>query len=122
MGPTGPYFNRSAFDALTPDEQASACRIPLSQPMFFFAVLFIWTLTCAAEIRKCQEMFQSLILRTETTDTMAAALQDEDEDSGGPYVIARLTVSMKVALSCLVILPRLGITCYLIWVGCRWLL
>uniref|UniRef100_A0A7S2IPD6 Uncharacterized protein n=1 Tax=Zooxanthella nutricula TaxID=1333877 RepID=A0A7S2IPD6_9DINO len=67
-------------------------------------------------------MFQSLVLQTETAKSMAHSLQDEDGEMGGDFVIARLTRSMKLTLTVLVIIPRLGIASYLLWVGCRWLL
>merc|ERR1719183_2889565 len=33
-----------------------------------------------------------------------------------------MTIGMKVGLTLLTFVPRLGVTLYLLWVGCRWLL
>uniref|UniRef100_A0A7S2PPB2 Uncharacterized protein n=1 Tax=Zooxanthella nutricula TaxID=1333877 RepID=A0A7S2PPB2_9DINO len=122
-GPSGRYFDAAMFDTLGDEEQGNVCRIPLSQPYFFFAVLYIWSLTCFAEIRKVKDTFLSLILRTEATDSMLKALEDDDGEPGGSeFVIARLPRAMKGALVVLVIIPRLCITSFLLWVGCRWLL
>mmetsp|Transcript_60312 Transcript_60312/g.131999 ORF Transcript_60312/g.131999 Transcript_60312/m.131999 type:complete len:371 (-) Transcript_60312:26-1138(-) len=118
----GGYFNASNFAQLSSDEQANACRIPLSQPLFFWTVLFIWTLTCTAELRKARDLVWSLLLNTEATHSMRHALKDEDDIPGGPAVIVALTMPVKTAIATMVIVPRLGITFYLIWIGCRWLL
>mmetsp|Transcript_49718 Transcript_49718/g.125227 ORF Transcript_49718/g.125227 Transcript_49718/m.125227 type:complete len:376 (-) Transcript_49718:288-1415(-) len=121
-GEFGQFFNKTNFYKLSDEDQASACRIPLSQPLFFWVVLFVWSLVCMREIRVTKELFQGLITNTQTCDSMQNALEDEDGIEGGAFVIARLTVGMKIALTFLVILPRFGITAYLLWLGCRWLL
>lgn len=121
-GPRGPYFNVSNFELLGEDEKANACRIPLSQPLFFWIVLFIWTLTCVKELRTTRDLFHSLVLNAETAQTMLESLEDEDENQPGGFVIARLTWGVKTLFTCFVIIPRFIITCYLIWIGCRWLL
>mmetsp|Transcript_16154 Transcript_16154/g.44672 ORF Transcript_16154/g.44672 Transcript_16154/m.44672 type:complete len:371 (+) Transcript_16154:82-1194(+) len=121
-GKSGPHFNVSRFSDLDDDQQAAACRIPLSQPLFFWMVLFIWTLTCTAELRKSRDLYWSLVMNTRTTDSMANALEDEDDIPGGPAVIAALTQGVKAAITILVVIPRVCITFYLIWIGCRWLL
>jgi len=120
-GESGPYFNISKFDELNDDEQASACCIPLSQPLFFWVVLYIWSLVCVCELRKTSDLFRSLVLQTEACETMADALLEDNEDDKH-FVVAKLTKQVKAALTLLVLLPRLGITCYLLWLGCRWLL
>jgi len=117
-GPSGPHFDRALFQSMGAEEQAGACRIPLSQPVFFSAVLYIWTLTCIAELRRVKNSFKSLVLQTDTAESMVHSCEEED----GEFVVARLTYSMKLGLTILVIIPRLTITLYLLWVGCRWLL
>jgi len=124
-GPHGPHFDLSVFESLDRDLQVACCNISLSQPVFFFAILFVWTLTCVAEIRKCKDLLESLILQTETCEDMSRCLVDTDDgdiDGMRRFVIARLTRSMKVTLTLTVLVPRFSITCYLLWVGCRWLL
>jgi hypothetical protein len=119
-------FDASQFASLDEDTQAAACRIPLSQPAFFFTVLFIWTITCFYELKQCISMFQSLIIAAGHTDTMRDALEKVAETDGNDglqdYIIAYLTPAVKAAITLLVIIPRIGITLYLLWLGCRWLL
>jgi len=129
-GKTGPYFNVSKFQELTHDEQSAACRIPLSQPWFFFSVLYIWALTCCAEIRKCVELFHAFLLLTPRVASVADTLsrlendlqKDGPETDSSTMVISGLPLSMKVILFVFVIIPRFCITSFLLWVGCRWLL
>jgi len=112
-------FNRAAFATLQRHEQEAACQIPLSQPDFFFIVLCIWSLTCMSEMRKSVNLFQSLIMNTENCQSMGDSLTTSEE---GELLIARLTINLKVLIMALVIIPRVSITCYLLWLGCRWLL
>mmetsp|Transcript_149097 Transcript_149097/g.478877 ORF Transcript_149097/g.478877 Transcript_149097/m.478877 type:complete len:445 (+) Transcript_149097:54-1388(+) len=132
-GSTGIHFNVSAFDTLGIEEQNTICRVPFSQPLFIMCILLIWTLTCVRELRAGSDMFFSVVVRTELTHSMAFSLKSHGEfekcelDRWGEdwdahnVVIARLTLTMKVALFILVILPRFCITLVLHWVGCRWL-
>lgn len=117
-GPEGPWFNESFFHNLSPDLQEDICRISLSQPDFIGCVLLIWTVRCFSEMRRCMHIFDSLILRTKVVDSMRVALEWND---GGAFV-AGLTVSVKVYMTVLILLPRIGITAYLLWAGCRLLL
>eukprot|EP00429_Kryptoperidinium_foliaceum_P057991 CAMPEP_0176081662 /NCGR_PEP_ID=MMETSP0120_2-20121206/40848_1 /TAXON_ID=160619 /ORGANISM="Kryptoperidinium foliaceum, Strain CCMP 1326" /LENGTH=359 /DNA_ID=CAMNT_0017415429 /DNA_START=100 /DNA_END=1179 /DNA_ORIENTATION=- len=121
-GPSGAHFDPEAFEEFDSETKASVCCIPMSQPLFFFAVLYVWTLTCVADLRKCKDLFESLILQTERCADMSRSLVDDDDDGVERFVIARLTMPMKCALTLMVLIPRLLITCYLLWVGCRWLL
>eukprot|EP00929_Paragymnodinium_shiwhaense_P011391 TRINITY_DN11702_c0_g1_i1.p1 TRINITY_DN11702_c0_g1~~TRINITY_DN11702_c0_g1_i1.p1 ORF type:complete len:399 (-),score=35.88 TRINITY_DN11702_c0_g1_i1:239-1435(-) len=111
------FYNISV---LTEKQQAKICRIPLSQPLFFFNVLFIWTLTCLIEFRQCASLFQSMIFRMKSTSSMAYALKAFEEQ--GTDHIMGLTRSVKGVILFLVIIPRMFITSILLWLGCRWLL
>eukprot|EP00929_Paragymnodinium_shiwhaense_P030242 TRINITY_DN17160_c0_g1_i2.p1 TRINITY_DN17160_c0_g1~~TRINITY_DN17160_c0_g1_i2.p1 ORF type:complete len:376 (-),score=54.13 TRINITY_DN17160_c0_g1_i2:289-1416(-) len=116
----GQMKDAAVFYNMTDDAQANTCRIPLSQPYFFFTVLFIWTLTCLYEVKKSWYLFDTLVFRTETIKSMSKALeQDEDPEC---YVIVGITQCIKAVIVICVILPRLAITCFLLWLGCRWLL
>jgi len=66
--------------------------------------------------------FQSLILHTETVESMTKSLKSTDDKTNKTFVIAKLTRKVKMILVFLVFLPRIGITTYLLWLGCRWLL
>lgn len=116
------YFNVTRFGDLGDHEQSSVCRIPLSQPEFFFAILCIWTLTCLQQLKRVQQDFMSLILNTKHCSSMKDSQQDIDGAAGSEILISHLTYGVKALIFCIVLIPRAVITSYLLWIGCRWLL
>jgi hypothetical protein len=116
----GPIIKEN-FGKLTDAEQAAACRISLSQPGFFFAVLFIWSLTTCRELKLSLHLFLMLIFNMPTCENMGQAITDFDAEADEFRVVA-LPVWMKSFIGIVVILPRVGIALYLTWLGCRWLL
>merc|ERR1719198_1915298 len=52
---------------------------------------------------------------------MSDCLKIEGDDTTSDFVIVKLTRPVKVAFSVFLFLPRLLITCVLLWLGCRWL-
>jgi hypothetical protein len=107
---------------MSEDDQDATCRIPLSQPYFFGLILLIWTLCCVAEIRKAVHL-EMVIIMLPTVKSMSEAVEAGDDDSSDlDAVIRGMTIGMKVGLSLLTFVPRVSVTLYLLWVGCRWLL
>merc|ERR1719235_170054 len=93
-------------------------------------VLFIWTLTCLAELKQCMGQFLSLVVMMPRLTSMKEALQDTgpsgqardaDGDGVAEKVVNGLTWAVKATILVLVLLPRFVITCALLWLGCRWL-
>jgi len=101
------------------DHREAVCHIPLSQPHFFSLILLIWTLTCFAELRKAFNVTQTLVMLP-TIKSMATAL-DEEAAEGEEHIVG-LSFLLKTVMVVLMSVPRAGITFYLLWVGCRWLL
>jgi len=121
------FFEPSLFGQLPDELKSEVCNIPLSQPPFFFMVSFIWTLTCVAEIKKVNDLFYELVIALPTSGSMDGAIIVEalDEDGDGlknEKVIVHLTMKIKLFVTFLVLLPRLLITAYLLFLGNRWLL
>lgn len=120
------FFRPEVFDKLPEELKDGVCNIPLSQPRFFMAVLFVWTLTCIGEVKKVFTLSASLLIATPTGASMVGALQASNEEDDGDgvrneKVIVHLTVLVKVVIAGLVLLPRLLITLYLLFLGSRWL-
>jgi hypothetical protein len=110
------------LNGLSEDDQDSICRIPLSQPTFFGLILLIWTLTCLTELRKAFEL-QFHIWMLETVPSMSMAMrQGEEEANEEGDIIRGMTRYMKALTTIIMFIPRVGITVYLLWIGCRWLL
>jgi len=112
------YFNSSRFTLMDKEERDAVCRFPLSQPAFLVIILVIWTLTCFSEIRETIDMMNRLMIGTPTVATMALALDRQDDDSG---TIVGLTWSMKLYIVLCVLIPRVFMTIFLLWLGSRWL-
>lgn len=117
-GEGGAGWNAAGFNMLTEEEKENACRIPFSEPPFFYSILFIWSLTAAAEIKKAWLLFTRLILYTDNAPDMGNAT---DEGDDGEEVIRRLTIPVKVIICVIILIPRVIIAVVLLWLGCRWL-
>lgn len=129
------FFNATTFDDLTPDVQSQVCNIPLSQLSFIGLILFVWAITCFAQIKYTMETFMALIFLAETHSTMKDALTiaEKDEDRGDDegakgcddgidtLVITGLTMPVKALIVIFVFLPDLGNTIFVLWLGSRWL-
>eukprot|EP00448_Togula_jolla_P009887 CAMPEP_0170602932 /NCGR_PEP_ID=MMETSP0224-20130122/18652_1 /TAXON_ID=285029 /ORGANISM="Togula jolla, Strain CCCM 725" /LENGTH=476 /DNA_ID=CAMNT_0010927799 /DNA_START=28 /DNA_END=1458 /DNA_ORIENTATION=- len=118
------FFNPANFETLDEDLKDRVCGIPFSQPAFFMTVLFIWTLTCIAEIRQCVMLFQSLVFTCPRIPSMASAFKSdigEKEATPVEMTIIGLTRNVKVGLTCFIIIPRFAITFVLMWLGSRFL-
>jgi hypothetical protein len=113
------YFQPELFNTLSPEEQSQACRIPFSQPFFFFVVCLVWSTQCVSEIRRVSFRLTCLIFNTRTSPSMKTVFH-------GVYpseerVIQELTLPAKAIITLVLLLPRLLVTIYLLWLGCRWL-
>jgi len=131
------FFNPNMFATLDPLVVKAVCSIPLSQLSFLMLVLFIWSLTCIAQIKSAIEMLLVLIYTTPTIDSMSdsvgvAAYQDQDvpegvdtsaadADADVDIVIKGLTVGAKIWITMTILLPWLGNTLFLMILGNRWL-
>lgn len=113
------FFDPDLFASLPRGMKDEVCAIPFSQPAFFIVALFIWTLTCFSEVKTTVELFVSLILRTPRLDSMSVSLSPADEEKR--QVVQGLTTTVKTVICSCILVPRLGITLLLLWLGCRWL-
>jgi len=119
-------FQPGNFNSLDEGLKGRVCNIAFSQPWFFASVLLIWTLTVISEIRNILAVFRSLILNTKNIEDMKDALADldpdiDDDDPENAWVIDGLTCLVKTIITLFVIVPRLLLTCVLLWLGCRFL-
>lgn len=112
------FFNASLFDSLSDETKEGACRIPFAQPYFLFALLLVWSLLVVAEVRNASTLFSRLVLGTQAVSSMAASTQRIGHDID---VIVSLTHGVKAFISIFVVLPRVLMAAFLLWLGCRWL-
>lgn len=111
---------------MSKEDQGEACRIPLSKLEFFSVILLIWSLTCLKDVRTTYYLARKF-MKLPTVSSMKDSLfvEEEEDDEGdmiaGPATVVGLTIPVKLFMVLLLIV-RAGITVYLLWLGCRWLL
>jgi hypothetical protein len=116
------YFNASLFDQLEDETKGEVCQIPFSQLNFLALILVIWTVTCVSQIASCFQLGYGLLVALPTISSMADSMVHENV--GKPRrkrTIVGLTSAAKLSILVLILIPWLGCTAYLTWLGCRWL-
>mmetsp|Transcript_99449 Transcript_99449/g.172629 ORF Transcript_99449/g.172629 Transcript_99449/m.172629 type:complete len:388 (+) Transcript_99449:71-1234(+) len=78
------FFNREQFGKLDDDLKGEMCSTPWSQPWFFVPLLFIWTCSCAREIKHATDLIHLLLVRMPTVDSMEFALHSVTVTPSGP--------------------------------------
>eukprot|EP00448_Togula_jolla_P032452 CAMPEP_0170633450 /NCGR_PEP_ID=MMETSP0224-20130122/35999_1 /TAXON_ID=285029 /ORGANISM="Togula jolla, Strain CCCM 725" /LENGTH=452 /DNA_ID=CAMNT_0010962493 /DNA_START=178 /DNA_END=1536 /DNA_ORIENTATION=- len=118
------FFEPENFNTFDESQKMAVCSIPFSQLSFLMLVLFIWSLTCAAQIKSALEFLFCIVYTVSTVQSMSDSLGDDDQDSADPeqeHVIRSLTLPMKLWMALTILLPWLFVTIYLCFLGCRWL-
>lgn len=116
------YFDASRFDDLDDDLKSDVCQIPFSQLKFLVLVLLIWSITCVSQLNRGMSYIWNLLVMLPTISSMEDAVETTNE--GKPRTkrtIVGLTLPVKIVMLFSVFLPWLASTCYLCWLGCRWL-
>lgn len=116
-GKTGAVPNEEAFSSLSSSDQAKICNIPLSQPLFTASIVFIWTLTCIAEVRSASILAYDLLWVT----PIAPVTQCLDHGPSNRTIVG-LTRGMKASLCMGCFLPRICAALLLNLLGCHWIL
>jgi len=120
------FFQPELFASLPGHIKTEVCSIPLSQPLFFILVLFVWTVTCIGDIRKALDIFESLVISTPTVESLEGIVVFVDATFHGARrahnkIIVGLTWQLKVFITFILVIPRILLVCVLLWLGSRWL-
>lgn len=110
------FFNASNFDKLRAEEQQEVCNIPLSQPWFLLVILVIWALAVLNNVRNAANFvvrFLTLPTIRENQDGLVAT------DDG--VEIVGMPLWLKTSLTVVILIPRMIMCCFLLWLGARWL-
>jgi len=118
-GAKGPYFHAENFDDLDADLKDAVCAIPFSQPIFFGAVLALWTLTVVSNIKDILDLLYRLCWITPTVSTVKRMMKRNPEEKTTDVV--GLTCPIKMALVVLMGIPRILMNILLLWRGSRYL-
>lgn len=117
-GVHGPYFNASNFDKLSTEEKDAVCTIPLSQPWFLFIILNVWALAVLNTVRNAANMAYRFAMLPRLS-----CLDDQDglSTTADGVEVVGMALWLKSALILVIILPRIIMCCFLLWLGSRWL-
>lgn len=116
------HFNASLFETLDDDVKGDVCQIPLSQLKFLVFVLLVWSITCVCKLNSCVQYTWNLTFCLPTIPSMQMSIiTDKAGQPRRKWTIVGLTFTAKVILMVCLFLPWLLSTCYLCWLGSRWL-
>jgi hypothetical protein len=114
------HFIAENFNLLDESVKEEACRIPLSQPMYLFVILLLWTLTCFDNIRSTSSTIMRVVwISTPCVDSMEDAVQTVKDQPNVRNVVG-LTCSFKILITIALLGPLIVTFCFL-WLGSRWL-
>merc|ERR1712070_1239238 len=104
---------------LSTDMQSKVCHFSITQPVFLFIIVLVWTLTCLRYMRKAVA-FMCRLLIVPTVSSMAGndVLRVED---GNTKVVVGLTCWIKFVFVAFVSIPLVSVNGILLWLGSRWL-
>lgn len=138
------YYQPENFDLLSDELKQQVCHIPFSQDKFFICVIFVWSIQCIAEFRRSVELY-FIFASLPTIDSMVEATRQEKyreteaEGAGlssGPTrrpigalsdgldiltIIQGITWPIRRIITFGILLPRILLTGFLLWLGCMWL-
>lgn len=99
------------------------CQLTMINRPFYYAMLFLWTLTTLREWREIDRLIRTIIAIdscSDASDMLEFADTHCFRKEGLCYIVA-LTPGTRIMLCILTVLPRILIAFYLVWLGCRWL-
>eukprot|EP00930_Biecheleria_cincta_P027123 TRINITY_DN19054_c0_g1_i2.p1 TRINITY_DN19054_c0_g1~~TRINITY_DN19054_c0_g1_i2.p1 ORF type:complete len:445 (+),score=39.49 TRINITY_DN19054_c0_g1_i2:40-1374(+) len=114
-------FDEDAWQDYEP--KVEVCSLTMLRPRFYYVILLIWVLTQVMEIRHTQRLFSNIYeLPVVERDPQMLRFVDTGSFSlGGKCHIVGATITVKVILMVLVVIPRAVVAFYLTELGCRWL-
>jgi hypothetical protein len=114
------YFDVSRFSKFSDDDKRTICSIPMSQPGFLMAILFIWTIRIFSHVRVYAIMAARILLpcSVKYTATYSEMMEEGEDDT---QVIAGMPLCLKLGIFLFVLLPNFLIDGVLLYLGCRFL-
>jgi len=99
------------------DRKDELCQIGMTSRFFYCVLLFVWVTSMLGELRASAQLIYQV--------TQMPLCQQGQEmlrmDETSTISIVALTRKTQVLLYCLVCLPKIGISLYLLVLGCQWL-
>jgi len=99
------------------EDVEALCQIPLSQPLFFLSILVVWTCTCWVDLSESVQYLQLWFMLDRPENGQKTKVETTDDT----VVATSASLQTKATVICCVLLPKIGIACYLWLLGARWL-
>jgi len=118
-GTSPQYFNATNFENLPASFKDEICTVPMSNVPFLFAVIFIWAITVLNQMRQSFNLGLRIMFALGTSN-----FEDNDKalmtiDDG--IEVTALPLWLKAVIVILIIIPRLFLSMFMMWLGARWL-
>lgn len=101
------------------DEKSNLCQIAMTNQVFYYTVLLLWTVSSMHEIRTAQRLFGN-IMRVPRAETLGDQIVVDNVD-GSKITIRALKPIVRSLMIGIVVLPKIIISCCLMLLGMRWL-
>lgn len=120
-------FNKTGFDSLG-DQRDEVCQLALAKEFFLCANIFLWTTKCISEFRLIERRWKAVARLPRLPEALdyTCMVRKECDEAGENWneyrvAIICLTRPIRFLLYGLVLIPRILITLYLLFLGCMYL-
>lgn len=115
----GTFLNEKWEDNYSSDEKGTLCQIAMTNQVFYYTILLLWSINAMHEIRTGQRLLRN-ILRVPSAENFGDQVVVDDIDDSKVYIRA-----LKPLVRCLmigvVVVPKIFISLALMQLGMRWL-
>jgi len=102
------------------DKKRELCQIPFSQPVFFLALLIVWTATCWKDLRESYLYVDAWVRLPKPSDPskyVETSSKEDDNETAATHA----SIHVKAVVMGFLLIPKVVISCFLWWLGARWL-
>jgi len=115
------YFFPENFEKLSEDEKDLICSVPFSQRLFIFCIIWIWLIRVMQEMRGTMNLLVRFVCLRTTVGTKIHTGHDMRENDDGTVYVDGLPKCLKAFICIVILVPRVCLSAWVAWVGCRWL-
>eukprot|EP00928_Gymnodinium_smaydae_P052624 TRINITY_DN3664_c0_g1_i1.p1 TRINITY_DN3664_c0_g1~~TRINITY_DN3664_c0_g1_i1.p1 ORF type:complete len:375 (+),score=73.94 TRINITY_DN3664_c0_g1_i1:150-1274(+) len=112
-------FQHEVWLDMDSEEKASLCQIGMTNPLFYYIVLFLWTLNPLGEFRTSQRLLFNIYYDIPPVNHANEMVEHNKEEK--KVYVKGLTRSCRWLLIIIVCVPKFVICITLLGLGCSWL-
>jgi len=113
-------FSVQLWNAWDHDEKSELCQVPLSQPVLFMVLLFIWTSYMLVDIRQTA-FYANAWLSLPYPEDVGCKAEVKVRRTEDAIITEAASRKVKVRVFVMILLPKAAIAAVLWWLGARWL-